>query len=126
MKGFIISMVILAVMISGGIASDAFLSNVYDNVNSFSEQIKSAALEENYEQMQQIYDEMYDYWERKEELLTVIIDHAYISNIDISMSEIEAGIEKKESIEVLLASSRVKTTVEVISLNEHFNIKNIL
>lgn len=126
MKGFIISMVILAVMISGGIASDVFLSNVYDNVNSFSEQIKSAALEENYEQMQQIYDEMYDYWERKEELLTVIIDHAYISNIDISMSEIEAGIEKKESIEVLLASSRVKTTVEVISLNEHFNIKNIL
>lgn len=126
MKGFIISMVILAVMISGGIASDVFLSNVYDNVNSFSEQIKSAALEENYEQMQQIYDEMYDYWERKEELLTVIIDHAYISNIDISMSEIEAGIAKKESIEVLLASSRVKTTVEVISLNEHFNIKNIL
>lgn len=126
MKGFIISMVILAVMISGGIASDVFLSNVYDNVNSFSEQIKSAALEENYEQMQQIYDEMYDYWERKEELLTVIIDHAHICNIDISMSEIKAGIEKKESIEVLLASSRVKTTVEVISLNEHFNIKNIL
>lgn len=126
MKTFVAIILILAFMVTLGITSDIFLGSIYNNMSEFTQQIKAAASDEDYERLWSIYEQMNEWWEKKERLLTVVIDHSHISDIDRSMSEIRSGIFGRESIEVLLAAARVETEVELISRNEHFNINNIL
>ncbi len=126
MKTFVAIILILAFMVTLGIISDIFLGSIYNNMSDFTQQIKAAASEEDYERLWSIYEQMNKWWEKKERLLTVVIDHSHISDIDRSMSEIRSGIFGRESIEALLAAARVETEVELISRNEHFNINNIL
>lgn len=126
MKTFVAIILILAFMVTLGIISDIFLGSIYNNMSDFTQQIKAAASDEDYERLWSIYEQMNEWWEKKERLLTVVIDHSHISDIDRSMSEIRSGIFGRESIEALLAAARVETELELISRNEHFNINNIL
>lgn len=126
MKTFVAIILILAFMVTLGIISDIFLGSIYNNMSDFTQQIKAAASDEDYERLWSIYEQMNEWWEKKERILTVVIDHSHISDIDRSMSEIRSGIFGRESIEVLFAAARVETELELISRNEHFNINNIL
>lgn len=119
-------MVLLAVMIAGGIVSDIYLSRVSENISEYSEAIAGAALKEDYEALNAAYRQLDGYWKKNEMPLAALLDHAHISEINKSLSELEVGIEAQEITEVLLADARVRTTMEMIPNNEHFHMKNIL
>ncbi len=125
MKIFLASLLILALTVSGGIWADFYLNSVAEDVEKYCDKI-SQTQEESDEAYEKTYNELNEYWQKKKRMLSVIIDHVHIGEIDKSLSEMEAAIDAREYGEMFLSLARVKTTIETVAQNEHFHLSSIL
>ena len=125
MKIFLSSLLILALTITGGIMADAYLSNIAKDIKQYCKTISEVQIE-SVDAYKKTYSEMNEYWQKKKRMLSVIIDHVHIGEIDKSLSEMEAAIDAREYGEMFLSLARVKTTIETVAQNEHFHLSSIL
>jgi hypothetical protein len=125
MKIFLSSLLILALTITGGIMADAYLSNIAKDIKQYCKTISEVQIE-SVDAYKKTYSEMNEYWQKKKRMLSVIIDHVHIGEIDKSLSEMESAINTREYGEMFLSLARVKTTIEMVAQNEHFHLSSIL
>ncbi|MBE7027198.1 MAG: DUF4363 family protein [Ruminococcaceae bacterium] len=125
MKIFLSSLLILVLTITGGVMADSYLSNVAKEIDEYCKTI-SELPQESEEVYKKAYNEMNEYWQNKKKTLSVIIDHAYIGDIDKALSEMEAAINTDEHGEMFLSLARIKTTIDMVAQNEHFHLNSIL
>ncbi len=126
MKAFVISMVILAVMVAGGIGCDLYLTSVAENISVYADELEKAAEQEDYDMVAEAYTKLDDYWQKNSLQLSALVDHTYMGEVSKSLCEIEAGIKSGEQVEIMLAGSRVNQIIKNLADNEHFYPGNIL
>ena len=126
MRAVIVSVVILVVMITGLIIGETFLEGVANGIDDSCDKICDVAFNEEFNVAYDEYMKLKNYWMKKKNAITAIIDHAYSDEIDKSLKELEVSIMSNDSMEALLACARIKTTIKAVSQNEHFHLNNIL
>ena len=126
MKTFIVSLLIFALTIAGTVAGDFYLNDVAKNMEQYCQTLSDQTAGEGAEELEKAYKDMDEYWQKKKKILSVIIDHSHIGEIDKSLSEMKVAIETDERSEMLLAGARVKTVIENVAQNEHFHLSTIL
>ncbi len=126
MRAVIISITILAVMIAALIMGETFLADVSQGIVSSCDKICDAAFDEQFNMAYDEYENLKNYWTKKKNVITAIIDHSYSDEIEKSLDELEVSIISNDSIETLLACARIESTIIAVSENEHFHLNNIL
>lgn len=125
MRAFVASMIIFALMIAGGTASDIYLYSVADSVGKYADVAQNAAVAENYSELSAVCAELDAYWEANSFPLAVLIDHTHTGEVSRSLAELKTAVAAYDLQESSLALARIRQTVQNTAENEHFYLKNI-
>lgn len=126
MKTFIISLVILALIIAGGVFYGKVLEGVKDEIVAQAEKVYDAIYQKDIERAYVETENLRQLWERKKRLLSAFVDHAHLDLVDTSMQELEQGLFCEEFADAALGSAKVKMQMEDIAQNERVKLANIL
>lgn len=126
MKTFIISLVILAIILTGGVFYTSALDDISAQMVSQTDAIYESLQAEDFQTAKQQTGQLKETWEENKKVLTALIDHSYLSAIDISVAELVENVNYEEVSQASEKNAKIKTQMEDIAQNEHLYFENIL
>lgn len=126
MKTFIIALVILALMLGGGVFFTLTLDAISEEMVTYTDTIHISLQQGDLEDAKQQTQQLSQTWDKKKKVLTALIDHSYLSAIDISVAELTENINYEERSQASEKNAKIKTQMEDIAQNEHLYFENIL
>ena len=126
MKSFIIAMSIFAVLVISGIVFNFCLNGTSENLLKSCEEISDDIKNE---QMQEAYDkskELSEYIDGKKPLLSSILDHSNIDEIEKQISELMGFTEQNDVTDAVVSVKKLKHMFEHLPENYGVKFQNIL
>ena len=126
MKRLIAATLILSIVLTGCIISFSFLDktskNITDELNIVGEYLNEEKTELALEKVESVSEK----WDKNKKILKMFIDHNYIVEIDIALSELKSslssGSELSESLPIL---DEIVTRVTLLKDSEKLSLENI-
>lgn len=126
MKSFIIAMSIFAVLVISGIVFNFCLNGTSENLLKSCEEISDDIKKE---QMKEAYDkskELSEYIDGKKPLLSSILDHSNIDEIEKQISELMGFTEQNDVTDAVVSVKKLKHMFEHLPENYGVKFQNIL
>lgn len=126
MKTFVISLVILALILGGGAFYTISLDRICDEIAGHTDAIGAALAKGDLEGAREQTRQLERVWGEKKGVLTALVDHSYLSAIDVSVAELTENMNYEELSQASEKNAKIKTQVKDIAQNEHLHFENIL
>ena len=129
MKEILISIIIIAIIITSGTIIQNYLEKTGDalisSLQNLKEELQSSKKSENHEQSKKIVDEIIVEWEQTEQMWATIIIHQELDNIEVSLLALKAYVENEKIEEALVEVENSIFWIGHIKEKEALKLKNI-
>lgn len=129
MKEILISIIIIAIIITSGTIIQNYLEKTGDalisSLQNLKEELQSSKKSENHEQSKKIVDEIIVEWEQTEQMWATIIIHQELDNIEVSLLALKAYVENEKIEEALVEIENSIFWIGHIKEKEALKLKNI-
>lgn len=126
MKSFIIAMSIFAVLIASGIGFNFCLNNTSERLlrscEEISDDIEEAKMQEAYAKSK----ELSEYIDGKKPILSSILDHSSVDEIEKQISEVIGFAGQNDVIDAVVSVKKLKHMFEHLPENYSLRLQNIL
>ena len=126
MKSFVIAVAILAVLVAGGMAFDLCLNNTTETLLNNCEEIDNDIRDTKFESAYKRTRELSEYIDRKKPLLSSILDHSNIDEIEKEISTLSGYTEKGDMVNSVVSVKNLKHMLEHLPENYALRLQNIL
>ena len=126
MKSFVIAMVILAVLIASGILFDLCLSDTSKTLLESCAEIDKDIRDTKFESAYARTEELSEYIDGKKPLLSSILDHSNIDEIEKEISTLSGYTEKGDMVNSVVSVKNLKHILEHLPQNYALQLQNIL
>lgn len=126
MKTFIISLVVLAILITGVCVYSVYLDKTMSDLQENLECLLDCINKEQWDKCENEINCLSKNWEKNEPILAMFNDHEDIDNINLSVSDLKESIACKDTEHTLKSLKETKILLERIRKNETLSLENIL
>lgn len=126
MKTFWASMIILAVLIGGGIASNSCLDRLSKQLLNTTEEVSEFIDNEEFDKANEISKEMSDFIDKKKPLLASILNHENIDDIEQNISELMGYTKGEKLVESQVSAKKLKHMFQHLPENYRLELQNVL
>lgn len=126
MKSFIAAMVIFAVLTAGGMIFDRCLNETSSKLSESCGDISGDIEENDFEGAYAKTEELAEYIDGKKPLLSSILDHSSIDEIEQEISELSGYTEKRDGIDAAVSVKKLKHSLRHLPENYALKLQNIL
>lgn len=126
MKTLLISMLVLAVLISGILAYSAYLARVEKAVLEDINAISDCVYSENWKDAENKTKKLIENWEKTEKILSMFNDHGDLDEITLAISDMKESVSNQDEEHSYKAIAEIKILLERLKKNEEFSIENVL
>ncbi len=126
MKTSLFAFLFALLILSGVIFYMGYLKSVTDELSDLTEAVSLAAREENWASCLDQCEKLEKKWENVETILSIFTNHNELDDIEMTITEIRAGIDFKDAEKVFVISSKLKVLIDHLAGNEYPSHKNIL
>lgn len=126
MKLFVCAILMLVLMVGGGVVYGITIDRIMGDMIEAGKQIDQAIYAADTQSAADIVASVRNNWERNRFVLSGIIDHTHIYELEITMEEIAHALYSGEEGEALLASARMQVKARNLKKNEHLTLENVL
>ena len=125
-KSFIVAMVIFAVLTAGGMVFDRCLNETSSQLLEDCERINRDIEGNDFEGAYDKTERLAEYIDGKKPLLSSILDHSSIDEIEQEISELSGYTEKRDGINSTVSVKKLKHSLEHLPENYALKLQNIL
>lgn len=118
MKKVIFAIIVFLILIGLGVFEQVYLRNVFDNISTAAEEIRSLVEDKDFDNAHEKALEIQEYWEKQKHITEAIISHNETKEITMRLAEIEGYISAHDD------KSSIATTAITIEVCD--NLKHIL
>lgn len=126
MKTFIISLMVLAILITGVCVYSVYLEKTMSDLQDNLDRLLDCLNEEQWDKCVDEIDRLSKKWKKNEPVLSMFNDHEDIDNINLSVSDLKESIACKDMEHTLKSLKETKILLERIRKNETLSLENIL
>ena len=126
MKSFVISIILAACIIGGGIWYAAYLEDFSDKLLEQNEEIRLLLSKEKYADAREAEEELSRAWESGKNALASTLDHGNIDDIEKSLAEIKAYTDEGAKADTLAKCEVLRIMLEHLPNSCSFKLENIL
>lgn len=126
MKSFIIAMSILTALIISGIAFDCCLNNTSTTLLEYCDEISDSIGDTKFETAHRKTEELEKYIDGKKPLLSSILDHSAIDEIEKEISTLSGYTEKGDEVNSVVSIKNLKHQLKHLPQNYALRLQNIL
>lgn len=126
MRTVVISIVIFLIITTLGITQICIIKNYMSVLENNVENLEEAVLNEDPESLGREIKETQKTWKKMRFVLSLIINHEYIFEIDSALSELEIFSKSFDSAEASLSVSKAMAATLCITETSAFTIENII
>ncbi|MCD8391195.1 MAG: DUF4363 family protein [Firmicutes bacterium] len=126
MKSVIVSACIAVLIVASSIACELHINTVSQKLLSINERVTQAVEDENYESAVYILNEISDYVNKKEDILSVTDNHEVVHNIEVNTWELYEFIEGGQKTDALSKCRVLSFLFEQLPENYKIKWNNIL
>lgn len=128
-KETIIITMVLVLIVGANYFMEYYISNssedIIGKIESLRQKVVSMSDEDDTKEIENLADEIYSKWEEINKKWTVVVDHAELDSIHMSLLGIKASIQKNELSDTLQEIEKSKFLIGHIKEKEEFSLKNI-
>ncbi len=118
-------MVLLAVVLGGGGAFQWMLDNFGEEMQVRCTAVEHCAKTEDWEVLEQQVQAFEKFWDKKETILTYIVDHGHLNIISSALGELRMATDTKDIERALSANIRMRCEASDIVEDARFRPENI-
>ncbi|MBR4723560.1 MAG: DUF4363 family protein [Clostridia bacterium] len=126
MKSFIGAMLIFAILLVSGFAFNSCLNSTSDRLLRSCENISGKVKTEDFEAAYKSAEELSKYIDGKKPLISSILDHGSIDDIETEISELLGYTENKDKINSIVSLKKLAHMFEHLPENYSVKLQNIL
>ena len=126
MKSFVISIILAACIIGGGIWYAAYLENFSDRLLEQNDEIRLLVSAEKYSDAREAEEVLSKAWESGKNVIASTLDHGNIDDIEKSLAEIKAYTYEEEKADALAKCEVLSVMLEHLPNSCSFRLENIL
>lgn len=121
-----IALILLAVMIAGGCASEGTVKRQSDRYVSAAEELRILIEEAQWERAGEIAGAYRHTWQTTAPWLQMLIDHEDIDAVSLALAHLDAGIRTKDEAACLSACAELREHAGHLYHRDAFTLSNIL
>lgn len=125
MRTFILAVVILAIIITGCLASIHYINTETKSMQEQLTKLEKQIYAEDWDKARTEYKSFKGQWDEIHPIWSMLIDHYEIDYINMDLSELEAFIINKDKINALAKTSSLHVMVGHIPEKEYLTLRNI-
>ena len=122
MRGFVITTCLFIILILCIVLNYNFVRDVHDTMNELTEMIKP----EKQAQNKTTIDELYEYWEKKNTLLSVSVSFREIDELSTVLDCLRAANEMGNELQIAIYKERLQNAIDAIVRLEQISVKSII
>ena len=126
MKSFFVAIAILAVLIISGISFDLCLNDTSEKLLKSCEEISNDIRDTKFERAYERTEALSEYIDNKKPLLSSILDHSNIDEIEKEISTLSGYTEKGDMVNSVVSIKNLKHMLEHLPQNYALRLQNIL
>ena len=126
MKTFWSAILIFAIIIGGGIASNICLDRLSDELLDATEGISDDVEEENFDKAYEKAEELSEFVDKKKILMASILNHENIDDIEEAISGLLGYTKKKNLTEASVSIKKLEHLFEHLPENYRLQLQNVL
>lgn len=126
MKTFIIAIVVLLIIVTGGTCYKWYLNKVEEELSSMLDEISDMFQSEDWDKISNKTEEVSEKWEKNEAYLSMFNDHEDVDDIRLSISNLKESIRYQDKEHSQKAVEETKILLNRLRKNETLSLENIL
>ena len=126
MRSFLTAMTILAVLIAGGLSFDYCLNDTTNTLILSCDKIDENIRDSKFEEANSKASELSEYIDKKKPLLSSILDHSAIDEIEKEISTLLGYTEKADPVNSVVGIKNLKHMLKHLPENYTLKLQNIL
>ena len=121
MRGFIITLALFILLISGIIANYSYVNNVHDSMHRLVAQLSNTPSKTN----EALLQKLSNYWNNKSTLLSISVSFREIDNLTNAINSLSAANQSGDVAQFLIYKEQTQNAIDSIMRLEKISIKNI-
>lgn len=126
MKSFVVSLVLAALIITGGIWSNIYMDNISGGMYKHTEKIEKYLEKEDFPSALEVEYGLYKQLENKKKLLATTIDHTTIDSLERNLFELISYTKSEQSYDALAKCEVLKIMIKQLPRNYSIKLENVL
>lgn len=126
MKTFIISMVVLAILLTGISIYSYYLKGAVNDIYESIAQVSELTYNKDWENCKKSTEKLVNIFDKNEAILAMFNDHEDIDNLKLSIAELKESVLHENYEHTFKSLEETKILIERIEKNENLTLENIL
>lgn len=126
MRSFVVAMLIFAFLIAGGVAFNFCLDETSEKLTEGCETIREQVEKENFANAYKKAEELSEYIDRQKPLMSSILDHGNIDEIEREISELLGYTENGDTVNSIVSLKELEHMFKHLPENYALTLQNIL
>ena len=126
MKSFFVAILIFAGLIVSGFAFNSCLNDTSQRLLKSCEEIRGKVESESFEDAYKSAEELSEYIDRQKPLISSILDHSSIDDIEKEISDLLGYTENKDKVNSIVSLKELEHMFEHLPENYSLTLQNIL
>ena len=102
MKKLVIAAILLVIILTFGIIEQVYVEHILTHAKEMSDSLIHSLKDNNIAEASTIYDELYSYWNKKRDMLSVFFSHNEFRDVPVLLGELEGYIRVGNADEALV------------------------
>ena len=122
MKGFVLTLIIFALLISGIVINCIFVNKVHKDMHELVDKVSPSPSEGNEVLIKQIEK----LWDERKKLLSISVSFSEIDDITNRIDALFASNQSKDAVQIAINIELLQNAIDTLKRLEMFSIENIL